>query len=74
MSRATEKDDREEIFELVRRFESKHRKLESFKPGETTIPPSGKLIGQEELIAMVDASLDGWLTAGRYNRSFERKP
>ncbi|MBS41150.1 MAG: lipopolysaccharide biosynthesis protein RfbH [Rhodospirillales bacterium] len=72
MSRATEKDDREEIFELVRRFESKHRKLESFKPGETTIPPSGKLIGQEELIAMVDASLDGWLTAGRYNRSFER--
>jgi CDP-6-deoxy-D-xylo-4-hexulose-3-dehydrase len=31
------------------------------------------LIDQEELIAMVDASLDGWLTAGRYNMEFERR-
>ena len=36
------------------------------------LSPSGKMIGHEELVAMVDASLDGWLTAGRYNRSFER--
>jgi CDP-6-deoxy-D-xylo-4-hexulose-3-dehydrase len=37
------------------------------------VPPSGKLIGNEELKNMVDASLDGWLTAGRFNEQFEKK-
>ena len=72
MSRQSEKEDREEIFDLVRKFEKKHRRTESFQPGKSAVPPSGKLIGDEELVAMVDSSLDGWLTAGRYNRSFER--
>ncbi len=35
------------------------------------IPPSGKLLGFEELENMVDASLDMWLTTGRFNREFE---
>jgi len=73
MSRLTEKDDREEIFQLVRNFEKKHRKPKAFEPGKTVIPPSGKLISHEELVAMVDASLDGWLTAGRFNIAFERQ-
>ncbi|MAS81742.1 MAG: lipopolysaccharide biosynthesis protein RfbH, partial [Legionellales bacterium] len=73
MSRASEKEDREEIFNLVKRFAENHHQTEVFQPGKTAIPPSGKLIGNEELVAMVDASLDGWLTAGRYNRSFERR-
>lgn len=73
MSRIDEKQDRLEIFDLVRKFQEKHRKDKGFKPGKTAIPPSGKLIDQEELIAMVDASLDGWLTAGRYNMEFERR-
>lgn len=37
------------------------------------IPPSGKLLGEEELLNMIDASLDMWLTAGRFNREFENK-
>lgn len=37
------------------------------------IPPSGKLLGVEELENMIDASLDMWLTAGRFNTEFERK-
>jgi CDP-6-deoxy-D-xylo-4-hexulose-3-dehydrase len=73
MGRLAEKNDREEIFNLVRRFEKKHRKPKEFVPGKTVIPPSGKLIDHEELVAMVDASLDGWLTAGRFNMGFERK-
>ena len=72
MTRASEKRDREEIFNLVKKFEKNYRNTEIFQPGKSIIPPSGKLIGHEELIAMVDASLDGWLTSGRYNRSFER--
>lgn len=37
------------------------------------IPPSGKLLGEEELMNMLDASLDMWLTAGRFNKEFESK-
>lgn len=37
------------------------------------IPPSGKLLGEEELLNMIDASLDMWLTAGRFNSEFEQK-
>ena len=37
------------------------------------IPPSGKLLGEEELLNMIDASLDMYLTSGRFNKEFERK-
>lgn len=36
------------------------------------IAVSGKALGQEELKNMVDASLDMWLTAGRFNDTFEK--
>lgn len=36
------------------------------------IPVSGKSLGPEELCAMMDASLDMWLTAGRFNAEFEK--
>ena len=54
MSRIDEKQDRLDIFNLVRRFQQKHRKEKAFEPGKTVIPPSGKLIDHEELIAMVE--------------------
>ena len=37
------------------------------------VPPSGKVLGAEELELMVEASLDGWLTTGRFNEAFEQK-
>lgn len=43
------------------------------KPQFDYIPPSGKLLGEEELLNMIDASLDMWLTAGRFNKEFETK-
>ena len=46
---------------------------QSFIPGQTVIPPSGKVIGVEERQLMVEASLDGWLTTGRFNDEFEKK-
>ena len=44
-----------------------------FLPGLTAVPPSGKVIGPQELKNMVEASLDGWLTTGRFNAEFEKK-
>ncbi len=43
----------------------------SFQPGSTPIPVSGKVIDAQEKRLMVEASLDGWLTAGRFNDDFE---
>jgi CDP-6-deoxy-D-xylo-4-hexulose-3-dehydrase len=42
-----------------------------FIPGQTPVPVSGKVIGAKELQLMVEASLDGWLTTGRFNAAFE---
>ncbi len=45
----------------------------AFVPGETYIPPSGKVMDGDDCAALVDASLDMWLTAGRYAQRFERE-
>ncbi len=45
----------------------------SFEGGTTPIPPSGKVVGAPEMKNMVDASLDAWLTTGRFNAAFERR-
>ncbi len=37
------------------------------------IPPSGKLLDEEDLASLIDASLDMWLTAGRFNDTFEKE-
>ena len=44
-----------------------------FIPGTTVIPAAGKVLGKEEIQNMVEASLDGWLTTGRFNDAFEKK-
>jgi CDP-6-deoxy-D-xylo-4-hexulose-3-dehydrase len=45
----------------------------AFLPGVSSVPPSGKVIGARELELLVEASLDGWLTSGRFNTLFERQ-
>jgi CDP-6-deoxy-D-xylo-4-hexulose-3-dehydrase len=64
---------RQQIAALVDQYASLEFANRPFLPGATVIPPSGKLIGAEELKFMVEASLDGWLTAGRFNTEFEKK-
>jgi CDP-6-deoxy-D-xylo-4-hexulose-3-dehydrase len=64
---------REQISTLVDEFASITLKPKQFVPGDSLVPPSGKLIGAQELKNMVEASLDGWLTTGRFNEIFERK-
>ena len=64
---------RNEIASLVSAYSREKFAVETFEPGKTIIPPSGKLIGEEELQNMVSASLDGWLTTGRFNAEFEKK-
>ena len=61
------------IASLVDQYAALALAPEPFLPGLTAVPPSGKLIDATELKNMVDASLDGWLTTGRFNAEFEKK-
>lgn len=38
----------------------------------TYIPASGKVLDQEDMTQLIDATLDMWLTAGRFNDQFEK--
>ena len=64
---------RQEISKLVEQYANVALASKPFVAGETIIPPSGKVIGARELQLMVEASLDGWLTTGRFNAEFEKK-
>ncbi|ALE02305.1 lipopolysaccharide biosynthesis protein RfbH [Candidatus Pseudothioglobus singularis] len=68
----TKKELREKILNLVVQYGDEHLNNDSFKEGDI-IPPSGKVIGSNELKMMTDAVLDGWLTTGRFNTEFEKK-
>ena len=61
------------ILDLVNNYSSINFKEKEFIPGITDVPVSGKVIGGLELQNMVEASLDGWLTTGRFNQQFEEK-
>ena len=54
----------------VRRYAEEALAAQPFVPGETTVPVAGKVLGPPELEALVDASLDGWLTEGRFAQRF----
>ncbi len=64
---------RAQIGALVRQYAELAHAPKPFVPGESPVPVSGKVIGARELELMVEASLDGWLTTGRFNALFERK-
>jgi CDP-6-deoxy-D-xylo-4-hexulose-3-dehydrase len=63
---------RRQIMELVNEYTGLRHAPRAFVPGETVIPPSGRVFGPEEVRNAVDAALDCWLTTGRFNEEFER--
>ncbi len=64
---------KKQILGLVEQYSALQYAEKSFIAGTDVIPPSGKIIGAGELKNMVEASLDGWLTAGRFNEAFEQR-
>ena len=64
---------RQQIAKLVDEYAAIALAPQTFIPGTSVVPPSGKIIGAEELKNMVEASLDGWLTTGRFNDEFEKR-
>ena len=63
---------KKKILDLVEVYSNLNFTNKDFVEGLTEIPVSGKVIGTLELQNMVEASLDGWLTTGRFNEKFEK--
>jgi degT/dnrJ/eryC1/strS aminotransferase len=67
---------RQEIFEKVReywRLVHAPAMAEPFRPGESKINYAGRVFDDAEMVALTDAALEFWLTAGRFARRFERE-
>jgi CDP-6-deoxy-D-xylo-4-hexulose-3-dehydrase len=66
---------RNEILEKVKEFYLlAHDKTgEEFVPGKTRVNYAGRVFDAQELVSLVDSSLDFWLTAGRYAEEFSGK-
>lgn len=64
---------RTKISELVAEYSQLADAPKLFLAGETVVPPSGKVVGTKERQLMVEASLDAWLTTGRFNDAFQKR-
>jgi CDP-6-deoxy-D-xylo-4-hexulose-3-dehydrase len=74
MSEAQTKEQlRAQINKLVAEYGALASVPKPFEPGVTVIPPAGKVVGAPEMELMVEASLDAWLTTGRFNDQFEAR-
>jgi CDP-6-deoxy-D-xylo-4-hexulose-3-dehydrase len=62
---------REKISELVKEYYQVAFPPKTFIPTESKIPYAGRVFDEKELQALVNSSLDFWLTAGRYTKEFE---
>ena len=62
---------RNEILTLTLSYADQLLKPKIFSPGTDAVSVSGKILTPEDYVALVDSSLDGWLTAGRFTADFE---
>lgn len=64
---------KKKILQLVAEYGELASRPVAFEPGKSVVPPSGKVVGAPEMQLMVEASLDAWLTTGRFNEAFEKR-
>lgn len=62
---------RKQIFELVGEYYTTHLAQKEFDPDSSVVHYAGRVFDEEELINLIDASLDFYLTANRYAEDFE---
>ena len=64
---------RSQILSLVAEYHQAAFAKRPFVPGESSIPYAGRVFDEREIRNLVDASLDFWLTTGRFAERFERE-
>ncbi len=64
---------RRQILELSSQYFAEAFGSQEFRPDESRVPVSGKVIGADDLQSIIDSALDCWFTTGRFADEFERK-
>ncbi len=64
--------EKSEILNFVEEWFNQNQAHSVFVPGTTAIPVSGKVLEGDDIANLVDASMDGWLTSGRFTEEFQR--
>jgi CDP-6-deoxy-D-xylo-4-hexulose-3-dehydrase len=64
---------RQQILDLSAQYFARAFPEAEFKPGQSPVPVSGKVIDGDDLSSVVDSALDCWFTTGRFAEDFERK-
>ncbi len=62
--------EKQQILDMVAQYCREQHTAKKWKPGDR-INYAGRVYDEEELCNLVDASLDFWLTAGKYTEEFE---
>ncbi len=68
----TEAQARQEILELVGEYCDRFHQKKPFQEGDR-IPYASRVYDRQEMMNLVDSSLEFWLTSGRYTEEFEKK-
>ncbi len=65
---------KKEILELTREYyKEAHGQSKTFEPGKSFVNYGGRYFDDQELVNLVDSSLDFWLTAGPWAHKFETR-
>ncbi len=64
---------RQQILDLSAQYFAETSSQAEFKPGQSAVPVSGKVIDGADISSVVDSALDAWFTTGRFAEDFERK-
>ena len=67
----SEKEAREQILAMVKEYCNTYHNQKSYTTGDR-IPYASRVYDSEEMVNLVDSSLEFWLTSGRYTDQFER--
>lgn len=64
---------RQLIFDKVKEFYEMFHKRPEFVAGTSSLSYAGKIYDEKEMVALTDATLDFWLTSGRFSKKFEKE-
>ena len=65
---------KQQILSLTRAYYAEvHGQKKPFEPGKTFVNYGGRYYNEQELVNLVDSSLDFWLTAGPWAHKFEKR-
>jgi CDP-6-deoxy-D-xylo-4-hexulose-3-dehydrase len=71
---AKKEDLKQQILELTREYYKEvHAQKKEFEPGKSFVHYGGRFFNDEEMVNLVDSSLDFWLTQGPWTHKFERR-